>query len=530
VEKPTRTIILAGAVNPQPFEKERPMPNVIRLDPNLCDGCGLCVRTCPELVYTQEAQRDPAVVNFPERCIGCLACDEDCPRGAIRVHRMPAGMGADEIPAPAAGLDPEKTHDLVVIGAGPAGLAAAIRGRALGLEVAVVERMPSARRSHHPDGGLLSGGSSTYPLERVPGGGLRLRGLDVTLEAGDVRDWMNHFIFMGPDGLATRRSKPGAVEFASVSKDRLVERLADRARDAGATIAWNTRATRIERESAGAMRVTVDGGLALRGRVVIGAEGITGRLAERAGVPLNEFEIGWSYAAVAVFPPLAQPTGEVGFLCDRLAPLPDGPPFLSYWASGAYGTEIATGPIQKGRTRALKDRLTSYVTLAAQREPRLAGRLGGPITGAPIEAPDGCRIFVRRLPRRASGDGLLAVGDALTTCGMLTNLAAARTGDLAAQIARDAIGRGDTSAAALAVYDRKVLRSQRVQGMKWMHGLLIDAPLELPPEKLRALFKVLQGMDLGAMMGGGLGPVLAFFARGAAAGLRRPDLRRYLLG
>jgi flavin-dependent dehydrogenase/NAD-dependent dihydropyrimidine dehydrogenase PreA subunit len=519
------------------------MPNAVRHDPATCNACGLCVRTCPELVFTQDAPDRPVEVSFPERCIGCLACEEDCARGAIRVHRLPEGMTVDQVPAPGAGLDPDRVYDLVVIGAGPAGLAAAIRARSLGLEVAVLERLPSSRRSHHPDGGVLFGSAASYRLDRV-NDGLHLDGLDLDIPAGEIRDWMHHFIVMGPDGLATRRSPAGALEFPLVAKDRLVKRLADRARELGATIAHNTRAREIAREGAvgggdaARMRVTIDDGVAIRGRVAISAEGITGRLAEKAGVPVNEFQVGWSYAILTSVIPSARPTKEVGFLCDRLTGLPDGPPFLSYWSSGASHGEIATGPLQPGKTRAVKGRLSAYLAHAITREPRIAARMnersGSERDAAPVLKPngplDGCRIYARRLPRSAVADGVIAVGDAFTTCGMLTNLTSARTGDTAAQIACEAIARGDTRASALSAFDRRVLRSQSVQGMKWMHGLLIDAPLQLPPDKLRELFAVLGPMDLGAMMGGRLGPVLGFMARSAFEGMRRPGLRRYLSG
>jgi flavin-dependent dehydrogenase/Pyruvate/2-oxoacid:ferredoxin oxidoreductase delta subunit len=502
------------------------MSNVVILDSAKCNGCSLCVQVCPEMVFTQEEPHGVASLSFPERCLGCLACEEDCAQGAIRVHRLPAGMTAEEAPAPGAGLDPGKLYDLVVIGAGPAGLGAAIRGRMLGLDVAVIERLPSLRRSHHPDGGLIFCHESMYKTERTEAG-IRVVELDVTIPASDVRDQMHHFIFMGPDGLATKRSKAGALSFDVIPKDRLVERLAQRALELGAAIAYNTRAGQITTGD-GCKQVTIDGGVTIRGRVVISAEGITGRLAHKAGAPVSEFPVGWSYAVLAALPPLAQPVDEVGFVMGPVAGLEERLPFLSYWASGRGGSEIATGPLQKGKTRGLKRRLSAYLAHVAERDTRITDRVGEPFRRTAEVALDGCRIFARRLPRSAVADRVIAAGDAFTTCGMLTNFTSLYTGDCAARVAHEALARGDTSAQALAAFDNKVLRLPMVQGMKWMHNLLIEAPLELSADDLRALFKMLQKLDLGSLMGGHTSALAAFYAQNAFAMMRKPNLRRFL--
>jgi adenylylsulfate reductase, subunit B len=502
------------------------MPAAILYDASKCNGCGLCVRTCPEMVYTQEEPYGVATLSFPERCFGCLACEEDCAQHAIRVHRLPVGMAAADVPAPGGGLDPQRVYDLVVIGAGPAGMGAAIRGRLLGLEVAVIERLPSPKRSHHPDGGLIFCNPSMYKTERVDGA-IRFPDLGVTIPARDVRERMHHFIFMGPGGIATQRSKPGGIEFEVISKDRLVEVLADRARELGALIAYNTRAERIEPDEETAS-VIIDDGAVIRGRVVISAEGITGRLAHKAGAPVNEFPVAWSYAALATLPALASPADEVGFAIGPIEGIDERLPFLSYWGSGSGGSEIATGPLQKGKTRGLKRRLSSYLAHVAQHDARIAGRLGGPLAWPPTAEIDGSRIFARRLPHSAVSDRLIATGDALTTCGMLTNIASLYTGDLAARVAHEALQSGDASASGLAAFDRRVLRVQMVQGMKWMHNLLIEAPMELADADLRDLFGMLSKLDLGSLMSGSLGALASFYARNALTLMRKPQLRKFL--
>lgn len=503
------------------------MPNVVVLDAARCTGCGICVRTCPEMVFAPgDRPRAPVEIAHPDRCLGCLACDEDCPEGALRVHRLPADMALADVPPPGAGLD-DRVHDLVVVGAGPAGLGAAIAGRALGLDVAVIERMPSMRRAHHPDGGLLTGqrGDVTQGLR-----GLHLPDLDVTVPRDRVRETLRRAFLMGPDGRTTRSGAPVA-SMAAVDKDDFVRILAERALDAGARIAWNTRAQAVERDTGdGPVRVRVDGGRGVAGRVAICAEGITGRLAAAAGAPVNEDVAGWSFGAMFEHGPLDAPRDEMGFALGAPDGFPEGVGALSYWSSGTARTEFMSGTVQRARHRVGDVRVTDLVRMAAG-EARFADRIGD--FGASTATPDGCRILARRLPKSAVADRLIAPGDALTCCGMLTSVTSARTGALAARVAAAAIARGDVSAAGLRDFDRRAFAMPQVKGMKFLHNLLIEAPMALGRTDLDALMGILAPLDLGRMMAGGPGALWALvtfmFRSGRAMG-RRPDLARYVKG
>lgn len=140
-------------------------------------------------------------------------------------------------------------------------------------------------------------------------------------------------------------------------------------------------------------------------------------------------------------------------------------------------------------------------------------------------------MLARRLPKSAVGQGVLAVGDAIATCGMATTLVALKTGDLAASVAAEALARGDVSAQGLAAFDRKVFGLSMIEGMSWMHKLLIEAPLLLPDEQLEALFGMLQRLALPKLMSGGWGAAWAltrFYAGNSWAMMRNPTLRPYL--
>lgn len=468
--------------------------------------------------------RAPVSVATPERCLGCLACDEDCPEGALRVHRLPADMTAADVPKPGEGLD-DRVYDLVIVGAGPAGLGAAIAGRALGLDVAVIERMPSMRRAHHPDGGLLMGqpGDVTQGVR-----GLHLPDLDVTVPRDRVRETLRHALLMGPDGRTTRSGGSGAA-MAAVDKDVFVQLMALRALDAGACIAWNTRAQALERDPGdGSVRIRIDDGRSVAGKVAIAAEGVTGRLAQAAGAPVNDDVVGWSFGAMFEHGPLDVPRHEMGFALGAPAGFPEGVGALSYWSSGTARTEFMSGTVQRVRHRVGDVRVTDLVRMAAG-DARFTNRIGD--FGGSRATPDGCRILARRLPKSAVADRLIAPGDALTCCGMLTSVTSARTGVLAARVAAAAIARGDVSAAGLRDFDRRVFAMPQVKGMKFLHNLLIEAPLALGRADLDALMGILAPLDLARMMGGGPGALWAlavFMLRSGRAMARRPDLMRFV--
>lgn len=506
-----------------------PMKNEIVFDSSRCAACGLCVQTCPQMVFEARGDQGPIIVAHPERCVGCLACEEDCSHGAIKVHRLPAGMSLDQAPEPASGLDLDRVYDMAIVGAGPAGMGAAARARRRGLDVAVLERLPSPRRSHHPDGGLLFSSPDISPMVDGPEG-LHLGRFDLTIPTSMIRDRFRDFVFMGPGGLSTPTGH-GKPIFPYVFKDDLVGLLAQRAQELGAVIAWNTRVHAVERdEKSGLMSVFHDGGAPLACRLVVSAEGSTGRIAERSGIPVNQHQAGWSYAALAQLDAHNRPSGEVGFLVGAIAGGPADVPFLSYWASGEEHTELACGPLQKKKRRLLERPLQDYLGSLGREDARIISRTGGPSDIERRRFLDGCRIFARRLPETGVGDGIIAAGDAIATCGMCTTLAALRTGDLAAEIAAGAIRAGDTRKERLAEFDRKVFRLSMIQGMKWMHNLLIEAPLALGERDLHALFMMLRHLDLTAMMSGNaIWPLVKFFGRNFWGLWRRPDLRRYLV-
>ncbi len=150
------------------------------IDLDKCMGCGACVRACPEDEVLAMLHGQASLVRGAG-CVGTGACARECPTGAIRLGlsdveartdipaidetleavRRPGLFLAGEVTAQAL-VKTAVDHgtavarraaqaargrtarsgvlDLVIVGAGPAGLAAALEARRQGLDFAVLER------------------------------------------------------------------------------------------------------------------------------------------------------------------------------------------------------------------------------------------------------------------------------------------------------------------------------------------------------------------------------------------------------
>ena len=59
--------------------------SIERIDHELCNGCGICVNSCPMDVIRMDKEAKKAVITYPEDCMCCYYCELECPEDAISV-------------------------------------------------------------------------------------------------------------------------------------------------------------------------------------------------------------------------------------------------------------------------------------------------------------------------------------------------------------------------------------------------------------------------------------------------------------
>ncbi len=175
--------------------------------------------------------------------------------------------------------------DVAVVGAGPAGLAAALAAAAAGARVAVIER------AEHPRYKTCGGG--------LIGTSLRAAGQHIEVPALD----RIHAITATLNGRREFTRRSGTPLLAMVSREDFDDALRKSAAEAGVTV----------RQRATVRGISEDGGLAcarladgasIRARVLVGADGSSGVSSRYAGVRFQQVDLGLELE-IPVPPPVA---------------------------------------------------------------------------------------------------------------------------------------------------------------------------------------------------------------------------------
>jgi NAD-dependent dihydropyrimidine dehydrogenase PreA subunit len=59
--------------------------STITIDAELCNGCGLCLDSCPVDVFRIDETTRKAVAVYARDCQICFLCEDDCPQKAISI-------------------------------------------------------------------------------------------------------------------------------------------------------------------------------------------------------------------------------------------------------------------------------------------------------------------------------------------------------------------------------------------------------------------------------------------------------------
>ena len=159
---------------------------------------------------------------------------------------------------------PPRETDVVVIGGGPAGLAAAIAARRRGLDVVVADR-------------------SAAPVDKVCAEGLMPDAIAALAQIGVKLDPSMGAPFRGIRFLEGRTAAEASFRTSStpgigIRRDRLHAILADHAAAAGVVACWNAK---VDDFSEAEVKI---GGRAVRCRWIVGADGLNSRIRQRVGL------------------------------------------------------------------------------------------------------------------------------------------------------------------------------------------------------------------------------------------------------
>ncbi len=405
---------------------------MIKVETDRCGYCGACVGVCP--VGAIELAETHLLIH--EGCVDCGLCLPACPMGALQAEDY----------AESEALPLRRRYDVVVVGAGPGGSAAAREAAELGLSVLLLEKRQEI-------GSPVRCAEGIAPDQLLPFIEPDPRWISAVVSKAQVT-------LVGDGKTVTRRAEGGQ---GYILERRVFDRvLAEEAAKVGARVMVKTAASGLLLED-GVVRGVVARGPAaameVECAVVIGADGVESQVGDWAGLdtvmPLRDTMTCAQYLLAGI---------EIDSAC------------CYYYV----GQEIAPGGyawvFPKGEGKAnvglgvqadlATDPALVYLDRFIESQPHLAQ--GGAVTlvvgGVPVAPP---------LPRLVSS-GLMLVGDAARQVDPLTGGGIANAmmaGRLAAEAAAQAIAAGDTSAQVLARYQdrwmaargRKMARNYRLK-------------------------------------------------------------------
>ncbi len=466
----------------------------VTIDADKCNGCGVCVRICPQKILTIQDEKS-SVVNA-DKCIGCFSCEDNCPTEAIRVIRYKSKSPEFEQNPPL-----KDTFDVVIVGAGPAGISSAIKLADSGFSVGVFDRLPNSKISSHPDAGLI------FPIGnhlsfKIVESGVYIPQLDTKFTCDSIR--RPEFLgIIGPEGVSTKLKIPKGIDVWSIDKDRFLAELIIAAKKKGVDVYFNTKVVDVIKEGNQIIGIKLADGNEVRGKVTILAEGIIAKLSSSAGVSIDK-NIPW-YA----------------YIVCREYELKDKLPAGLYYIYG--GLEYLDEPFRNSSALAVgitdkihiyfmtfvKERIypsdipiDRHLDKVIEKDKRISEIVGYDISGLQSLSTTGCRVAIREKPTlNPVVDGAVSIGDTLTNAGELGNTPAMLNGIMVADVIIQAIKRNDFSSRGLGA-SREFINNNHLLTIMEKNRNAKLMPTVYSNEDMRKLFVFLKHMNYSTLLFG----------------------------
>lgn len=346
--------------------------------------------------------------------------------------------------------------DVIIIGAGPAGLSAARTAARSGCKTLLFEQLAQAGDLGHPCGGAIA------PLPGFVDGRRRQDGLyfpeiDLGIPWSVVVGSPSRQRYISPGGIAFQATFPQRDDFpiAVIDKSAVLRLIAEQAAAAGAELCFGTSVAHVINQDGRVTGVRTHR-REFSAKVVISAEGVSRRFTEEAGL-YDTAIAGKSYAFI-VSEILDAPAvtsddvGQISTLGKRYTSV-STPSFGTVVLPAKGKAEVYFSVFANQPQIHTHESLWHYLQEYKQRDPRISGLL----EGATVIQRAGTRMVLRPVPPRVVGDGFIGVGDSVGPGGHVGILPCIFLGQKAAQTAVQAVRSGDVSRRGLADYERLYL-------------------------------------------------------------------------
>ncbi|HVN73741.1 MAG TPA: NAD(P)/FAD-dependent oxidoreductase [Methanoregula sp.] len=366
----------------------------------------------------------------------------------------------------------QNKYDVLVIGGGPAGAIAAKTAVEKGLTACIVEKRPAIGA----------------PVRCAEGIGREALTEFIDPDPCWISAEMTGAAIVAPDGTKMQLSSAQAGSKVGYVLDRKFfdRELVWRAAEAGADVVVKSRASApiLENGAVKGAKIEYLGQVTkVSAGVVVAADGVESKFSRWCGVdttvPIREIMSSAQYILADID---IDPHSTVFYLGNQVAP--EG--YLWVFPKGERSANVGIGISGKksGSGHRAKDYLDTFVKKTFPKGKMIEHIVGGVSVCRPLD----CTV----------ADGLIIAGDAARVVDPLTGggiYNAMYTGKIAAEVAADAIGKGDTSKKALMPYDKTWRASKMGKAIERNYHIK-EYMIKQPDEKLNAIIRSVSKLNL----------------------------------